>query len=478
MKLPDLSKKQKILLASLLGAALLVALIVVIALSGRGAEETVALDEAPEFEDTGDTVAYDDTVDKVTLSSKGGRTQIADPVVTFRADAAHPMPEEGAVLNLGEKFDLGGSILANYPINSVTVHISCAHNNKELYPIRLTVKNTDGKRGAFDLREAKDGEASLVDRIPYDKFKIGYHVLRITASCGDSREIEVYKLSFYVVGEEWEQIRRENFPDSYPEALKFFKDDERFLYRYQWVNGRYILADPDWEKTYITTIPGYPNGVDWKMHVDAVPYMQKAFEYLETSYVRVHGTNGDTGDPRDRADHRVQRLLRVAVHVESQVDQPPHVRHGGGRQCVDAAEQEHRREHEGHRRRREEASDVQRHLRGERRAVLRLHLRRHLRARSERCAADVRELHPLRARLLPRGLFVGALLPLDERRDAFLPDRVRHLFARRPQDGASQGLRIRARGAADRRAFARTAVRNAKIALDRQRFLWYCKFFI
>ena len=31
------------------------------------------------------------------------------------------------------------------------------------------------------------------------------------------------------------------------------------------------------------------------MHVDAVPYMQKAFEYLETSYVRVHGTNGDTG---------------------------------------------------------------------------------------------------------------------------------------------------------------------------------------
>ena len=295
MKLPDLSKKQKILLASLLGAALLVALIVVIALSGRGAEETVALDEAPEFEDTGDTVAYDDTVDKVTLSSKGGRTQVADPVVTFRADAAHPMPEEGAVLNLGEKFDLGGSILANYPINSVTVHISCAHNNKELYPIRLTVKNTDGKRGAFDLREAKDGEASLVDRIPYDKFKIGYHVLRITASCGDSREIEVYKLSFYVVGEEWEQIRRENFPDSYPEALKFFKDDERFLYRYQWVNGRYILADPDWEKTYITTIPGYPNGVDWKMHVDAVPYMQKAFEYLETSYVRVHGTNGDTG---------------------------------------------------------------------------------------------------------------------------------------------------------------------------------------
>ncbi len=295
MKLPDLSKKQKILLASLLGAALLVALIVVIALSGRGAEETVALDEAPEFEDTGDTVEFDDTVDKVTLSSKGGRTQVADPVVTFRADPAHPMPEEGAVLNLGEKFDLGGSILANYPINSVTVHISCAHNNKELYPIRLTVKNTDGRRGAFDLREAKDGEASLVDRIPYDKFKIGYHVLRITASCGDSREIEVYKLSFYVVGEEWEQIRRENFPDSYPEALKFFKDDERFLYRYQWVNGRYILADPDWEKTYITTIPGYPNGVDWKMHVDAVPYMQKAFEYLETSYVRVHGTNGDTG---------------------------------------------------------------------------------------------------------------------------------------------------------------------------------------
>ena len=72
MKLPDLSKKQKILLASLLGAALLVALIVVIALSGRGAEETVALDEAPEY-------LYDSRTGwalRFTADSSGGRRQI------------------------------------------------------------------------------------------------------------------------------------------------------------------------------------------------------------------------------------------------------------------------------------------------------------------------------------------------------------------------------------------------------------------
>ena len=294
MKLPELSKKQKILLASLVGAALLGILVLAIAILPRGAQETIVFDDAPEPEDT---VEYDDTVDSVSVSEQTGRTQTIKPVLTFRTDADHPMPEDGAVLHLGDAFEIGGTVFANYPLSSVSVSITCAHNNdKQLYPYKKSVQLRENPTGSYDLRSAEtDGGRSLSELVRFSELSVGVHTLRLSASCGDSRAVEVFRCSFYVVGDEWLTITKENFPDSYPEALKFFGSDERFLYRYQWVSGRYILADPEWEKTYITEIEGYPEGTPWRMHTDAVPYMQKAFAYLETSYLRVHGTNGDTG---------------------------------------------------------------------------------------------------------------------------------------------------------------------------------------
>ncbi len=293
MQLPAWTKKQKILLAALLGAALLVALIAVIVILPRGAEEAIVFDDAPEI---GETVEFDDTVDSVSVYDRTGRTQAIKPVLTFYADQEHPMPEDGAVLHLGDSFEIGGTVLANYPLNSVSVTITCAHNNKAPYPYKKSVSLKDSVKGSYDLNSKEtDGARSLAEIVQFSDLSVGVHTLKLSASCGDSRAIEVFRCTFYVVGDEWLEITKENFPDSYPEAKKFFGNDERFLYRYQWVNGRYILADPEWEKTYITEIAGYPVGMMWKMHLDAVPYMQKAFEYLNTSYLRVHGTNGDTG---------------------------------------------------------------------------------------------------------------------------------------------------------------------------------------
>ncbi len=293
MRLPEWTKKQKILLAVLVGTALLGALILILVILPHGAEETIVFDDDP---DPFDTVEYDDTVDSVRVSERTGRTTTVNPQLTFRADPDHPMPEEGAVLHLGDSFEIGGTVLANLPLSSVNVTVTCAHNNKQIYPYKKTVSLKDIGAGSYDLTSQEtDSGKSLSQLVHFSEFLVGVHTLRLTASCGDSRAIEVFRCSFYVVGDEWLEITKENFPDSYPEAKKFFGSDERFLYRYQWVNGRYILADPEWEKTYITEMAGYPEGMIWKLHLDAVPYMLKAFDYLNTSYLRVHGANGDTG---------------------------------------------------------------------------------------------------------------------------------------------------------------------------------------
>ena len=221
-------------------------------------------------------------------------TEAPAPVITFAADEKHPMPEE-ALLPLGEPYTIGGTIYSNRKLTAVTVSFTCSHNTQPPYPYRISVKLKQSDSGVYSLTDPADGGYSLSELVDFTKLLVGVHTMKIVASCEDLQSVEIYRCRFRVAGEEWLAITQDNFPDSYPEALAFFGDTEKFLYRYQWVNGRYILADPQWEDKYITTVAGYPNGEPWLMHTDAVPYFEKAFDYMETTYVRVHGTNGDTG---------------------------------------------------------------------------------------------------------------------------------------------------------------------------------------
>lgn len=216
------------------------------------------------------------------------------PVLTFRTDDAHPMPEN-EVLSLGAPYTLGGTVYSNYNLTAVTVTITCAHNDQKPYPYRCTVRLSGNSSGIYDLTDPADGGKSLSELVDFSQLLVGTHTMKIVASCEGMQSVELYRCKFTVAGEEWLTITQENFSDSYREALAFFGSTEKFLYRYQWVNGRYILADPEWEQQYITTITGYPSKTPWLVHTDAAPFFEKAFEYLETTYLRVHGTNGDTG---------------------------------------------------------------------------------------------------------------------------------------------------------------------------------------
>lgn len=216
------------------------------------------------------------------------------PVLTFETDAEHPMPED-ALLALGEAYGIGGTITSNRKLIAVTVSISCAHNNQPPYPYRVTARLTETGKNTYRLTDPADGGESLAELVDFSKLLVGAHTMRITASCEDADAVELYRCRFAVAGEDWLQITKENFPDSYPEALAFFGSTERFLYRYQWVNGRYILADPAWEKEYIMTLAAYPDGEPWMLHKDGAPFFEKAFEYLETTYIRVRTDRYDTG---------------------------------------------------------------------------------------------------------------------------------------------------------------------------------------
>lgn len=220
------------------------------------------------------------------------------PEITFEPDADKPMPESGYRHARGEPFPIAGTVRANRPVTAVTITVTCAYNNDgPLYPYQHTVHMQPGSVSrTYALGSADTIEGvSLSDCIRFDEFQNGVHTLKLVASCEGFRSVELLRVRFYVFGDEWEVLEPSDFNDSYREALAFFGDTAHFLYRYQWVNGRYTLADPDWEETYITSIDGLPAGETWRVHTDAAPYFEQALAYLRGAHVRVHGTNGDSG---------------------------------------------------------------------------------------------------------------------------------------------------------------------------------------
>lgn len=222
------------------------------------------------------------------------------PVATlsFTENTEFPLPQKEKTLSQGAFFRLRGTVQSNYPLTSVTVTITCDHNDKEIYPYKKTVSFFPAdflQSYPLDSTGTKSGK-SLDDLVKFSELQVGLHTMTLSATiAGHTKSYPLATTQFYVLGEKWKWIQKNDFNNSYDAALKFFSVPERFVYRYQWVDGRYIVADPEWEKTYITKIQGLPGDSLWSVHIDAVPYYEKALGYLHNTYVRVRGTNGDSG---------------------------------------------------------------------------------------------------------------------------------------------------------------------------------------
>ncbi|MDO4572291.1 MAG: M15 family metallopeptidase [Clostridia bacterium] len=221
-----------------------------------------------------------------------------EPVLQFAEDAAYPLPSLENALPLGSSARLRGVVSADRPLAAVRISISCSHHDDPFYPYILIVNMPEGEEiYSYALDSDATAEGWSLDAMTrFADLQVGLHTMRISAMVeGGDRFIEVTRARFNVLDDEWLTILPSDFNGSYEAALRFFQDDARFLYRYQWVYGRYTIADPAWESAYITEIEAYPDGQKWKIHIDALPFYQRALAYLGSAHVRVHGANGDTG---------------------------------------------------------------------------------------------------------------------------------------------------------------------------------------
>ena len=122
------NKKQTVILVALLAALLAATVFLVLAVSCTRcrAAEPAWTDDPPE-----EALSQNEWV---VPNRSAAATEAPEPDAIFVSDAQHPMPQDGAVLNEGEAYTIGGTVYCNYPLASVTVNVTCAHNNGNLYP--------------------------------------------------------------------------------------------------------------------------------------------------------------------------------------------------------------------------------------------------------------------------------------------------------------------------------------------------------
>ena len=220
-------------------------------------------------------------------------------VLTFDESGDNPMPVKDSRLSYGQGYKLRGTVQSNYPLLSVAVEINCAFSEDPRYPYVQTVTFDPSKQVySYPLDDALTNEGvSLDSLVQFSALDVGIHTLTLYATSeGQPVAEQIFQTTFYILSDEWEKINRSDFSNnSYETALDFFKDKDAFLYRYQWVDARYIVADPDWENQYIVSYECLPGHELWRIHKLALPYYKEASYYLNNVHVRVSGTNGDSG---------------------------------------------------------------------------------------------------------------------------------------------------------------------------------------
>ncbi len=220
-------------------------------------------------------------------------------VLTFDESSDDPLPAEHSRVAFGRGFKLRGTVQSNYPLTSVSLEITCAYSEDLRYPYVQRVSFTPANAiYSYPLDDALTLEGVSLDSLTqFSALDVGIHTLKLYATSeGQPVPEKVFETQFYILSDDWNTIKKSDFSNnSYETALNFFKEKNAFLYRYQWVDARYIVADPDWEDAYIISYECLPGREPWRIHKTALPYYETASYYLNNVHVRVSGTNGDSG---------------------------------------------------------------------------------------------------------------------------------------------------------------------------------------
>lgn len=265
--------------------------------------------------------------DKRIVVTYGGRnvafyvTVSDDPQLSgtgFEQCKYHPLPVDYEQLEHNQQFNLHGTVHSDHPILSVTLTIINEDiSGSSPYKTTITFTQAD-ERLEYALNEdayfdaAKNQWRSLDDMVEFKTLKQGRHSMTLQITTSESATpIVIADGSFKIVDTNGQiQLSFRQFSHCYEGVEEFFNyDTEKYLFYYKWAKEVYpndtrysdrdIIIDPVWMSNNLmrlTTFGGKNLSSSYRYaNVAAAQQFSDADKCIVQSYVRVHGTNGDTG---------------------------------------------------------------------------------------------------------------------------------------------------------------------------------------
>ena len=226
---------------------------------------------------------------------------VTDGSISFSESASLPLPGYyGEDVPQGQPFTFGGIVTSSDPLTAVTAVVANSSGTVVInQSVTFNASESVTRVELCDRTFPKTGNNSLTAKTKIGELPAGSYIFSLYASTASSTGVLLKSRGFKVVGGEWRQLISNNLRNSYAYALQFFGSRDEFMFEYKFnaSTGRDITikgGNYEWSGKHLTGVTS-PSGGTWYVHKKAAPAFNTAISYLKTTYVRVHGTNGDSG---------------------------------------------------------------------------------------------------------------------------------------------------------------------------------------
>lgn len=204
-----------------------------------------------------------------------------------------PFLTSDTVVPFREDFNLHGTVDADSPITSVSVTITQEGSTRGYYPYERTVTfDPAANRRTYALTSADTLEGKSLDTlVSMTQLSAGENLLTLSVTTEAQPEpVKLAEVPFTVEKMHRMPLTVNHFSDNYFRVCDFFQGEtEKFLFAYIRRGSRSIGTNEEWRTENIVVSPL------GRVNKAALPYFEKANAYLESTYVRVSGTRGDSG---------------------------------------------------------------------------------------------------------------------------------------------------------------------------------------
>ncbi len=240
-----------------------------------------------------DYVSAGDTVTDSDAQNQEKPEQQKEDLV-FIQDPNCPLPWEQLNVQFYCDYPVRGTVESKYPIESITAVIQ----NTDKSEIHTYECEYDPAKNvltcALDSADNELSGKSLDKRVDMAELKKGAYTFTLSAKNSQEEKV-LYTGSFKIDWLEKKRLTPAEFRGNYAYALEFFGGDyERFMFGYSVSEeDRRISIEKEWRETYLKKVELF--GELGFIHVDTEPYLNRAEEYINSSYIRVQGNGRDSG---------------------------------------------------------------------------------------------------------------------------------------------------------------------------------------